>query len=140
MASSPSLKDLSGTILSLKNKELANGIINHHRSDDIGSKRIGGQHRKPFDQKTHQHGTDQDTDPRHGVKQGNLNDKWVSARLEYPDHIGNIRNHIGNEKCKRIADHRIFRAQGFIDRVQFNMHQANEMIFILQRRKQFPGG
>ena len=93
--------------LPMENKEFSHCIVDHDCSNYVGSKSVGCEHSKTSNQDPHQHRSQKNTDPRHTVKEKDLNYKMIFSTFKDPEDVGYVGNHVGDEKANEIANHRI---------------------------------
>jgi hypothetical protein len=121
-----------------KNKEFTQGVVDHHRGQHIAAEGVGGEDAEPFDEGDHQQGAKIGADAGDGVKEQDFDDDMVSAALENPENVGDVGHHVGHDKGDVVADHRVACPGGVIDGHNGHFEQADEMVFFLQCRKNFP--
>jgi hypothetical protein len=95
----------SRAFLSVKNKEFTHHVIEHYRRENVGDKGVGGEKAEASDEKSHQHCANEGAYTRNRVKEKDLNDDGVFPTLKDKENIGDIGNHVGNEKGDEVADH-----------------------------------
>jgi hypothetical protein len=124
--------------LAVKNKELTHGVVEHHRCKNVGDKGIGGEKAEASDENTHQHCAKEGTYARDRVKEKDLNDEMVFSTLKNKENVGDIGNHVGNEKGDEIADHGVASSGSVINFPDGQIEKQNCVILLLQRGKDLP--
>lgn len=63
----------------------------------------------------------------------------MAAGIKNPQYIGDVGDHIGNQKSQRIADHRVSGPEILVDFSELEIEQPDQVIPLLQSWKQQPG-
>ena len=63
----------------------------------------------------------------------------VFPTLKNKENIGDIGNHVGNEKGDEIADHGVASSSGVINFSDGQIEKPNSVVLLLQRGKDLPG-
>ena len=121
-----------------KNKEFSHEIIDHDRGEDFAAECVGGQNAETSDELPHEHGAQKGTDTGYRVEKQYLNKPVVFPSLEHPENIGDIGNHVGHQKREDVANHRVARPAGFVDRFDLHIEKFHEMVFFLKGWKNLP--
>ena len=110
-----SLDQLHFCSLAVKNKELTHGVVEYHRCKNVRDKGVGGEKTEASDENTHQHWAKKSTYAWDRVKEKDLNDEMVFSTLKNKKNVGDIGNHVGNNKGDEIADHGVASPGGVIN-------------------------
>ena len=126
--------------LSGEDEKFAQGVVDHHRGENVAGKGPGGENVEAADEPAHEKSAEDDGNSGDGVEKQNLNEEGVPSALKNPQHIGNVSHHVGDEKGCKIAQHGVAGTGFIIHPGGIQTKIFDSKIFGLQGRKELPAG